>query len=119
MRAAVGLVIAIAACEGQAPQRSAPAHVSVVGSPAEPPPPGSDALIAVPPEVAAHVALREVARGLHRPVLVTAAPGDVRDRLFVVEQRGAIRVLEHGQLAARPFFTIGGLSDGEEQGLLG
>jgi glucose/arabinose dehydrogenase len=52
-------------------------------------------------------------------VLITFAPGDARRRLFVVEQRGAIRVLENGELAKRPFFTIGDLSTGEEEGLLG
>jgi glucose/arabinose dehydrogenase len=52
-------------------------------------------------------------------VLVTFAPGDPRRRMFIVEQRGKIRILEHGALAARPFFTIGHLSTGEEEGLLG
>jgi glucose/arabinose dehydrogenase len=50
---------------------------------------------------------------------VTFAPADARKRLFVVEQRGAIRVIEAGKVAKKPFFTIGGLADAEEQGLLG
>ena len=54
-----------------------------------------------------------------RPVLATFAPGDARRRMFIVEQRGAIRVIEAGRIAPKPFFTIGDLSDGNEEGLLG
>jgi glucose/arabinose dehydrogenase len=73
----------------------------------------------VPPAVASQVALREVAHGLAKPVLVTFAPNDARRRLFVIEQDGAIRVIEGGKLAKRPFFTIKGLSHDTEEGLLG
>ena len=73
----------------------------------------------MPAEVVGKIALREVVHGLSRPVLVTFAPGDVRKRLFIVEQRGDIRVLEGGKLAKQPFFAIGGLSEGNEEGLLG
>jgi glucose/arabinose dehydrogenase len=79
----------------------------------------STELFAVPAEVAAKVTLRRVAHGLDRPVLLTAAPGDSRRRLFVIEQRGAIRVIEKGELSPKKFFTITGLSDGNEEGLLG
>src|SRR5690606_19047007 len=78
------------------------------------PPPGTDKLVAVPPAVAATVKLEPVVRGLKRPVLLTHAPGDARRRLFIVEQRGAVRILENGKLLDKPFFTIGGLSDGNE-----
>jgi glucose/arabinose dehydrogenase len=88
-------------------------------SPPVAPPPGSPDLQAVPPEVASKVALRELVHGLARPVLLVAAPGDPRKRLFIVEQRGAIRILAGGKLLPRPFFTIGNLSNGNEQGLLG
>jgi glucose/arabinose dehydrogenase len=83
------------------------------------PPAWPEAPIPVPPEIVGKIELREVAHGLQRPVLVTFAPGDARNRLFVVEQRGQIRVIEGGKLAKQPFFTIGGLATGEEQGLLG
>jgi glucose/arabinose dehydrogenase len=83
------------------------------------PPPGSDALVRVPADVARGITLRAVARDLERPVLLTFAPGDARRRLFVVEQRGAIRTIESGKVGKKPFFTIGGLSTGNEQGLLG
>lgn len=62
-----------------------------------------------------------VATGLSRPVLVTAPPGDTQ-RLFVVEQTGAIRVIQNGQLLAQPFLNLvgtGTLSYGGEMGLLG
>ena len=60
-----------------------------------------------------------VARGLEDPVQVTAPPGE-RNRLYVVEQRGTIRVIDNGKLRngffldARRRITAGG-----EQGLLG
>jgi glucose/arabinose dehydrogenase len=74
----------------------------------------------VPAALAAGLELREVARGLARPVLLVAAPGDPRRRLFVLEQHaGRVRVIEGGVLAPRPFLELSGLSTGNEQGLLG
>ncbi len=81
--------------------------------------PGTDALGPPPPALAAKLSLREVARGLKRPVLLIGAPGDARRRLFIVEQRGTIRFLENGTLSPKTFFSIGGLATGTEQGLLG
>jgi glucose/arabinose dehydrogenase len=75
-------------------------------------------LVAVPPEIAAKVGLREVVRGLRRPVLLVVAPGDVRRRWFE-QHTGAVRIVENGTLSKTPFVTIGGLSTGNEQGLLG
>ncbi len=84
------------------------------------PPPGTDKLVPVPAEVASKLELREVVRGLSRPVAFVAAPGDARKRMFIVEQHvGRIRILENGKLLAKPFFVIGGLSTGNEEGLLG
>jgi glucose/arabinose dehydrogenase len=77
-------------------------------------------LVTVPADVVKGVELAEMATGLERPVLLTFAPGDARKRLFIVEQHsGKVRVMESGKLAAAPFLTIGGLSTGNEQGLLG
>jgi glucose/arabinose dehydrogenase len=91
-------------------------HVAKV-VPADPPP-ANATLGPVPADVAAKVALKEVVHGLDRPVALVAAPGDPRKRLYIVEQHaGRIRVLENGKLTT--FFTIGGLSDGNEEGLLG
>jgi glucose/arabinose dehydrogenase len=77
-------------------------------------------LMRVPADIAAKVELREVAKGLARPVALVAAPGDARKRLFIVEQHvGRIRFLEGGKLSPKVFFKIGGLSTGNEEGLLG
>src|SRR6185295_695575 len=83
------------------PGVAAPSGSATVISPvADPPPvvrppPGTDQLVAVPADIAGMVELREVVRGLSRPVLVTIAPGDPRKRLFVVEQHvGRIRIIE-------------------------
>jgi glucose/arabinose dehydrogenase len=76
--------------------------------------------VPVPSAVAQHVTLAKVATRLHRPVALTFAPGDDQ-RLFVVEQRGAIRILRGGHVAKTPMLRLDPdlLSDGNEQGLLG
>lgn len=64
------------------------------------------------------LALETVATGFSRPVLVTAPTGD--GRLFVVEQRGRIRIVENGGVLPGSFLDLtGAVSDGTEQGLLG
>ena len=61
-----------------------------------------------------------VADGFDDPLFVTAAPGDP-GRLYVVEQPGAIRLVEaDGSVAAEPFLDLSAkLSSGGERGLLG
>ena len=59
----------------------------------------------VPAGSGATLASTLVASGLARPLDVTAPPLDVT-RLFVVEQAGRIRVLEHGQLLPAPFLDL-------------
>ncbi|HEV7556655.1 MAG TPA: PQQ-dependent sugar dehydrogenase, partial [Kofleriaceae bacterium] len=101
-----------------APRPPTPA-TAVVPSP-KLPPPGSAALVRVPASVARGVKLATAASGFERPVLLVVAPGDARKRLFVVEQRGKIRIVENGVIAKRPFFeTDKRLSTGGEEGLLG
>jgi glucose/arabinose dehydrogenase len=58
--------------------------------------------------------------GLERPVALTYAPGDSA-HLFVIEQPGAIRVIEDGHVLAQPFLDVRDRvgSSGNEQGLLG
>lgn len=66
-----------------------------------------------------HLGLDPVANGLSSPLLVTHA-GDGSGRLFVVEQRGRVRILKGGDLLATPFIDLSrSVSDGGEQGLLG
>ncbi len=66
------------------------------------------------------LSLQQVSSGLSLPVFATHAPGDP-DRLFVVQQTGAIRILDlnTNTLNPTPFVTVSGLSGGGEQGLLG
>jgi hypothetical protein len=62
---------------------------------------------------------RLVASGLRNPLDLQTAPGD-RERLYVVEQGGRIRVVRNGQLQAAPFLDVSGrISSGGERGLLG
>ncbi|RME42993.1 MAG: glucose dehydrogenase [Caldilineae bacterium] len=65
------------------------------------------------------IALRPFANGFDEPVYLTHA-GDGTGRLFVVERRGTIRVLEEGEVQPEPFLDIRPLvgSKGREQGLL-
>jgi glucose/arabinose dehydrogenase len=59
-----------------------------------------------------------VTSGLNSPVYLASPPGDTA-RLFVVEQPGAIRVVQHGQLLATPFLDISSrVLYGGEEGLL-
>lgn len=98
-----------------APTASAPAATET----APPPPPGDDALRQVPTELASSLRLTKLASGLRRPVLAIAAPGEP-GRLYVVEQLGAIRVLEGGSVRKELFLDLlGRVSTGNEQGLLG
>jgi glucose/arabinose dehydrogenase len=53
------------------------------------------------------------------PLFVTSPPGD-RQRLYVVEQGGTVRIVRDGRKVDRPFLDISGLvTSGGEQGLLG
>ncbi|MFQ6023568.1 MAG: PQQ-dependent sugar dehydrogenase [Acidiferrobacterales bacterium] len=64
------------------------------------------------------IALDRVVVGLRNPVHVTHA-GDGSGRLFVVEQRGVIRIVEDGTLRSHPFLDIRDrVSSGGEKGLL-
>jgi len=118
-------VIGLAACkkDGPSPDRSGPVEPVPPGTqPAKPAvaPAGSAELIPVPKEIADKVELVEVAKGLSRPVALVVAPGDARKRWFILEQHaGRIRIIENGKTLAKSFLTVGGISDGNEQGLLG
>ena len=67
----------------------------------------------------AEVTLEPFADGFTQPLFVTHA-GDGSDRLFVVEQRGQIRVIEDGDVREEPFLDVSNLiSCCGERGLLG
>ena len=60
-----------------------------------------------------------VVDGLVAPLAITSA-GDGSGRIFVVEQRGQIRIVRDGKLVATPFLDIAGrITSGGERGLLG
>ncbi len=63
---------------------------------------------------------QRVAAGLSRPVFATSPPGDL-NRMFIVEQRGAIKILDlnTGVVSGTLFLNVTGLATGNEQGLLG
>lgn len=99
MRYALAVAVCWSGCSREAKAPPPPALLEVKAPP--PPaaavapdggPPVDPVLRPVPKDVAAQVALQEVATGFARPVLLVAAPGDREDRLFVVEQHaGRVR----------------------------
>ena len=66
------------------------------------------------------VALEKFVSGLKDPTTITHA-GDGSGRLFILEQRGTVRVVKGGKLLPEPFLDIRKQvkSSGSEQGLLG
>ncbi|MGH3133410.1 MAG: PQQ-dependent sugar dehydrogenase, partial [Gaiellaceae bacterium] len=72
--------------------------VSAAPTPQPPPPPAPP-----PVDVATSTTLTRVGT-FERPVLVTAPPGD--DRLFVVEQTGAVRIVRGGEALPTPFLDL-------------
>ncbi|MGQ0665946.1 MAG: PQQ-dependent sugar dehydrogenase [Nitrospiraceae bacterium] len=80
---------------------------------------GEEELTPLP--TATDLTLQLVTAGLASPVFMTAAPNDAT-RLFIVEQRGRIRIFDvaGGSLLLTPFLDIASLIvSGGEQGLLG
>jgi glucose/arabinose dehydrogenase len=104
--AALGL---LAACGSDSPTAPEPSPTPTAGAcAAGTPVPGTPAL-----------ASTLVVGGLQSPLDVQAAPGDA-SRLFVVEQRGRIRIVRGSTLLAAPFLDISGrISCCGERGLLG
>ncbi len=78
---------------------------------------GGDAGSSPPPTPGDGLRLETVATGLVGPLYLTAPPGD--RRLFVVEQRGQVRIIENGAVRPTPFLDLAGqISSGGERGLL-
>ena len=74
--------------------------------------------VQVPPEGSGTLHLIAVPGSYNNPLYVTAPPGDTA-RLFVVEQAGTIRIIQHGVLLTTPFMDITGrVGSGGERGLL-
>jgi glucose/arabinose dehydrogenase len=72
-------------------------------------------------EQAAALATVRDAANLNRPIFCTSPPGD--NRLFIVEQRGIIKILQGGNVLPQPFLDIDALTTNptgnDERGLLG
>jgi len=82
-------------------------------------PPTASCAAGTPAPGAVSLTARLVASGFRSPLDLQAVPGD-RERLYVVEQGGRIRVVRDGQLQSTPFLDISGrISSGGERGLLG
>lgn len=69
-----------------------------------------------PPGDTTAARLEVIVSGLQDPVHLAAPAGD--SRLFVVEQRGTIRVVKNGQLLGTPFLDVRPIASGGERGLL-
>lgn len=104
-----------------------PPELAASPTPGDPPPTDTPASTSTPEptatptltaQLATSINLELVVEGLTSPVALTHA-GD--DRLFVVEQRGTIQIIQAGQLLAQPFLDIQARvgDDANEQGLLG
>ena len=76
--------------------------------------------VEVPPaQFPTAVTLTRVSGGVVNPVTITHA-GDGSGRLFVVEQRGIVKILRNGVVSPTPFLNITSLvRSGGEQGMLG
>jgi glucose/arabinose dehydrogenase len=82
-------------------------------------PPGATCAAGAPVSGIPALTARLVASGLRNPLDLQAAPGD-RERVYVVEQGGRVRVIRNGQLQSTPFLDVSGrISSGGERGLLG
>ena len=72
-----------------------------------------------PPPSSSGLALKDVGTSFNFPILVTGPPGE-SDRIFVVEKRGTIRIVQGGATLTTPFVDLSSkVSTGSEQGLLG
>ena len=79
--------------------------------------PEADVCFGVPPAGGTSLTTVTVATGLSQPLYVTAPPGDV-NRIFIVEQRGRIRIVKDGELLPTPFLDLSAaVNSGGERGL--
>lgn len=123
----LAFALAASACSGSAdPDPQSPGTQGPLVTSTAPIGPGPTAAVTTtsppvtaPPPPLLGLDLETVARRLVDPVLVVAPPDD--DRVFIVEKRGIVRIIEDGDLLADPFLDIEAdvKSDGLEQGLLG
>ncbi len=105
----VGAVVALAACGGSASSPTPPSAT----------PPTASCQAGTPVAGVPTLTARLVASGFRDPLDLQAAPGD-RERLYVVEQGGRIRILRGGAVQPTAFLDLSArTSSGGERGLLG
>jgi glucose/arabinose dehydrogenase len=110
LRALVGAAVTGSLLFGPAPSRPSAAAAS---------PPLADAGIALAAPSHSTIGMTPIATGLSKPVLITSAH-DGSGRLFIVEQRGTIRVFNNGSVLSGALLNIRSkVSKGGERGLLG
>ena len=101
--------VALAACGGSPSSPTPPSATPPTGSC------GAGTPVTGVPSLTA----RLVASGFRNPLDLQVAPGD-RERLYVAEQGGRIRVIRGGQAQSTAFLDISGrITSGGERGLLG
>lgn len=111
------------------PQTTTPTSTTAP-PPTEPPITETPAPTTIPPETVSPSTVKQlpdganyelvlIASGLDDPLYLTHA-GDGSGRLFVVEQRGAIKIVKNGKLLPKPFLDISHkVRSGGERGMLG
>jgi hypothetical protein len=111
--AAFGLMSALlGACGGDGGTSPSPAPTAT-------PPPAASCAAGEPVAGVSALRARLVASGFASPLDLQSAPED-RDRLYVVEQGGRIKVILGGQVSPEPFLDISDrIRAGGERGLLG
>jgi glucose/arabinose dehydrogenase len=122
--ALLALVLLVAGCSGDDPDRSAAGATSTTVAPSTTGAPSTTAATAPVAETAsgaqfraARVRLVRVAR-LEQPVAMAVRPGE--RTLYLVEQVGRVRAVRGGELDPTPVVDISGqVTAGGEQGLLG
>ncbi|HLA77449.1 MAG TPA: PQQ-dependent sugar dehydrogenase [Vicinamibacteria bacterium] len=104
------LAVAVSACGGgDSPSPGSPTAT----------PPGSTCSAGTPVSGTPGLTTTLVGSGLSSPVDLQAPPGD-RERVFVLEQAGRVRIFKKGNLLSAPFLDIASrVGSGGERGLLG
>jgi len=112
--AAAGLLAALlAGCGGDGGTTPSPTPT------ATPPPPAASCAAGEPVSGVPTLGTRLIASGFASPLDLQSAPED-RERLYVVEQGGRIKIILEGQVLPEPFLDISDLiGAGRERGLLG
>jgi glucose/arabinose dehydrogenase len=123
-RRVTGLIVAIALVAGCSPVSITPspsAESSTTPSPSTIPSPTplASSESSPSPSIGTTLNLNAVVEGLHSPLDIADAP-DGSDRLFIAQQTGQIRIVDHGTLLPSPYLDIAKeITSGGERGLLG